>query len=90
MLKSFRVVSVVGTVSFRRTSSSIATDPSTSSLSRGYIILPPEIRTWDFFLTCQTLIGAGKVDNFLFKGQIGYAVQKNGLQCLMVLTIPRE
>ena len=78
---------MVGAVSFRWTSSFIATDLSTSSRPKAYIILLHRRKGYGLCQTCLTLTRTGRADTSSFRGRIGYTVQRSGLQCPTVLTI---
>ena len=86
-LKSYGVVLVVGTISFHWTSSFGAIYPSTSSCLKGYIILLCGRKNLDLCQICLKPIEIGKADISSFRGWIRYAIQRNGSQCLMALTI---
>ena len=86
-LKSYGVVLVVGTVSFYWMSSFSAIDPNTSSRLKGYTILQCGRKSLDSCRTYLIPIEIGRADISSFRGRIGYAVQRNGLQCLMASTI---
>ncbi|KAL0009019.1 hypothetical protein SO802_010521 [Lithocarpus litseifolius] len=86
-LRSYGVVLVVGTVSFRWTSSFGAIGPSTSSRPKGYITLLRGRKSLGSCWICLIPIGIGRADISLFRGRIGYAVQRSGLQCPMASTI---
>ena len=86
-LRSYGVVLVVGTVSFRWMSSFGVVDLSTSFRPKGYTTLLHERKSLGLCRICLTSTGIGRADISLFRGRIGYAVQRSGLQCPMASTI---
>ena len=77
---------MVGTISFRWTSSFGAIDLNTSSHPKEYITLLHGRKDLGSCLICPTPIGIGRADISLFRGWIGYAIQRSGLQCPMIST----
>jgi len=86
-LNSYGVVLVVGTVNFHWTSSFDVINLSTLSRLKGYTILLCGRKSSGSCQICLILIEIGRAGISSFRGWIGYAVQRNGLQCLMVSTI---
>ena len=77
-LRSYRVVSVAGTASFRWTSSSGAIGLSTSSRLKGYTILPHWRKSLGWCQTWPTPIGIGKVDIFCSRDELGVPSRRVG------------
>ena len=86
-LRSYGVILVVGTVSFRWTSSFGAIDPNTSSRLKGYTILLRRRKSLGLCRMCLIPTGIRRADIYLFRGRIRYVVQRSGLQCPMASTI---
>ena len=86
-LRSYGVVLVVGTISFHWTSSFGAIDPSISSRLKGYTTLLCGRKSLGLCQICLIPIEIGREDISLFRGRIGYAVQRSGLRCFMASTI---
>ena len=78
---------MVGTVGLLSMSSFGATDPKISPRLKGYITLQRGRSHLGWCRRCLTPIEIGKVGTFSSKGQIGYAVGRSGLLCLMASTI---
>ena len=68
------VALVVGTVSFRWTSSFGDIDPSISSYPKGYTTLLHGKKSLGLCRICLIPIGTRMADISLFRGRIGYAV----------------
>ena len=78
---------MVGTVSFHWMSSFGAIDLSTSSCPKGYTILLRERKSLGLCQICLILIEIGRAGISSFRGQIGYVVQRSGLQCLIAIDL---
>ena len=73
-LRFCEVALVVGTISFRWTSSFDDIDPSISSCPKGYTTLLHGKKSLGLCRICLIPIGTRRADISLFRGRIGYAV----------------
>ena len=69
----------MGSISFHWMSSFTAINLRTSFRPKESTILLYERKGLGSCQICLTLIGIGRVDTSLFRGHIGYAVQRSGL-----------